>query len=96
MGEIKRERKGATPATLPLHWLAWPGVFALIVAALLTAVVFRQQAGWRSDAEFTSELVSAHAELPQLSVSDFRAPDQRGIVIWIEGNDYIPAEATVR
>ena len=35
-------------------------------------------------------------EGPRLSVSEFRAPDERGVVIWIEGADYIPAENSVR
>jgi hypothetical protein len=94
--KIERQRKRVAPGMLPLRWLAWSGVFALFVAALLTMVVLPQQAGWPSDADFVSEVISAHAELPQLSVTDFRAPDQRGIVIWIEGNDDIPTEGTAR
>jgi hypothetical protein len=92
----KRARKGAASGMLPLPWLVWSGVFALFVAALLTSVVLPQQPGWLSNAEFFSEVVSARAELPQLSVSHFSASDQRGIVIWIEGAEYIAPQATVR
>ncbi len=94
--EIERQGKRATPERLPLRWLAWSGVFALFLAAILTAVVLPEQAGRRSDAEFISQVISARAEVPQLSISEFRAPDQRGMVIWIQGTDYIPAEASVR
>jgi hypothetical protein len=93
---IERRNKVGEPAMPPLRWLAWWGVVALLTAAMLTVVVLPQQAGRRSDAEFISQIVTARAEMPQLSVSEFRAPDRRGVVLWIEGVDYIPAEASVR
>ena len=80
----------------PLRWLAWSGGFLLLLATGLTVLILPRQAGWRSDADFSSKVISARAELPKLSVSEFQAPDQRGVVIWIEGADYIPAEAAVR
>ena len=55
-----------------------------------------RETGRRSDSEFISQVVSARAEMPQLSVSEFRIPNERGVVIWIEGADYIPAESSVR
>lgn len=94
--EIERLRVRPGPAMFPLRWLAWPGIAALLVAGLLALVVLPQQSGRRSDEEFISQVVTARAELPQLSVSEFRAPDRRGVVIWIEGADYIPAENSVR
>jgi hypothetical protein len=86
----------ATPEILPLRWLAWSGAFSLLLAAGLTTLVLPRQPGWRSDADFSSQVISVRAELPKLSVSDFQSPDQRGVVIWIEGADYIPAEAAVK
>ena len=59
-------------------------------------VFLPREAGRRSHSEFISQVVSARAEMPQLSVSEFRVPDERGVVIWIEGADYIPAENSVR
>ena len=59
-------------------------------------VFLPREAGRRSDSEFISQVVSARAEMPQLSVSEFRVPDESGVVIWIEGADYIPAENSVR
>jgi hypothetical protein len=95
--EIEQLREHSGRATFPLRWLAWSGVAALLVAGVLAVVVLPQQGGGRrSDAEFISQVVTARAELPQLSVSEFRAPDKRGVVIWIDGADYIPAENTVR
>jgi hypothetical protein len=84
------------PEMLPLGWLAWPGAFSLLLAIVLTALVLAKHSGGRSGADFSSQVISARAELPKLSVSDFQAPDRRGVVIWIEGADYIPAAASVR
>jgi hypothetical protein len=94
--KIEQQPPRATSEMLPLQWLAWSGAFSLLLATGLTALVLPRQADWQSDANFSSQVISARAELPKLSVSDFQAPDQRGVVIWIEGADYIPAEAAVR
>ncbi|HEY5777610.1 MAG TPA: hypothetical protein VIT00_02670 [Terrimicrobiaceae bacterium] len=94
--EIERQGKPSRPAAFPLRWLAWSGIAALLTAGVLTMIVLPQQAGRRGDAEFISQVIAVRAELPQLSVSEFRAPDKRGVVIWIEGAEYIPAENSVR
>ena len=94
--QIEQQPQRATPEMLPLRWLAWPGAFSLLLAIGLIVLVLPRQADWRSDADFTSQVISARAELPKLWVSEFQAPDQRGVVIWIEGAAYIPAEAAVR
>jgi hypothetical protein len=94
--EVKQSAQRATPEMLPVRWLAWSGAFSLLLATLLAALILPQQAGRRSDADFSSQVISTRAESPYLSVSEFRAPDQRGVVLWIEGADYIPTEATVR
>lgn len=94
--EIEREKKSRTPAFVPLRGLAWAGIAAIILAVVLTLVVLPHHVGRRSDGEFISQVVTARAEMPQLSVSEFRAPDERGVVIWLEGVDYIPAEDSVR
>jgi hypothetical protein len=94
--EIERLRKRPPPAIFPLRWLAWSGVAAIFCAGLLTVTFLPREAGRRSEADFISQVISARAEIPQLSVSEFRVPDERGVVIWIEGADYIPAENSVR
>jgi hypothetical protein len=94
--EIERLGKSSRPALLPLRWLAWAGAAAIFCAGLLTILLLPRENGGRSDAEFISQVVSARAEMPQLSVSEFRIPEERGVVIWIEGADYIPAESTVK
>ena len=94
--DVEQQPQRATPERFPLRWLVWSGAFSLLVATGLTTLVLPRQANWRSDADFNSQVIWARAELPKLSVSEFQAPDQRGVVIWIEGADYIPAEATVR
>jgi anti-sigma factor RsiW len=95
--EIEREKKRPrTPAFVSLRRLAWSGIAAIVLAVILTLVVLPHQVEHRSDGEFISQVVTARAEMPQLSVSEFRAPDERGVVIWLEGVDYIPAEDSVR
>ena len=94
--EFEQRRRRATADLLPLRWLAWSGAFSLLLAAILTALVLPQQIGRLSQSDFKSQVISVRAERPELSVSAFPAPDQRGVVIWIEGADYIPAEVAVR
>ena len=94
--EIEREKKPRTSTLISLRGLAWSGIAAIVLAVLLTLVVLPHQVERRSEGEFISQVVLARAEMPQLSVSEFRAPDERGVVIWLEGVDYIPAEDSVR
>lgn len=94
--EIERQRETPRSSLFPLRWLAWSGVAAIVCAGLLTAIFLPHQMGRRSDSEFISQVVSARAAMPQLSVSEFGVPDERSVVIWIEGADYIPAESSVR
>jgi hypothetical protein len=96
LAEIERLGKHPRSGMFPLRWLAWLGSAAILCAGLLTMVFLPREDGRRSDSEFISQVVSARAEMPQLSVSEFRVPDGRGVVIWIEGADYIPAENSVR
>ena len=94
--EIERVTTRKLPALLPLRWLAWSGAAAIFCAGLLTMLFLSRETGRRSDSEFISQVVSARAERPQLSVSEFLVPNERAVVIWIEGADYIPAESSVR
>ena len=93
---IAREERPARRPGFSLRWLAWSGAAALLVAGGLTLTVLPREFGLRSEEEFISQVVSARAETPQLSVSQFRAPEGRGVVLWVEGTDYIPANESVR
>ncbi len=95
--EIERLKRTSRPAaSFSLRWLAWTGVAAILCAGLMTMLFLPNETGRRSDTEFISQVVTVRAEIPQLSVSEFRVPNERGVVIWIEGADYIPAENAVR
>jgi hypothetical protein len=94
--EVNQQPPRAAPEMLPLKWLGWSGAFSLLLAIGLTALVLPQQFERRSAVDFNSQVIFARADSSDLSVSEFQAPDQRGVVIWIEGADYIPADATVR
>ncbi len=96
--EITREgrKRPSAASAFSLRWLFWSGATALLAAALLTAVLMPREFGLRSESEFISQVISARAEMPQLSVSQFQAPGERGVVLWVEGTDFIPAEEAVR
>ncbi len=97
MAEIDRiDRLPVVAPRFSLRWLFWSGATALLAAGLLTGVLMPREFGLRNKEEFISQVVSARAETPQLSVSQFQAPGERGVVLWVDGVDFIPAEETVR
>lgn len=95
---IEREarKEAARPPLFSLRWITLSGFGALAAAALLMAVVLPRQFSPRSSQEFISQVVDARSEMPDLSVSSFNAPGDRGVVLWIDGADYIPPEQNVR
>ena len=94
--EHDAREKAERPPLFSLHWLTASGLGALAAAALLIAVVLPHQYTPRNSEEFISQVVDARAGNPDLSVSSFKAPEERGVVLWIDGADYIPPEKTVR
>jgi len=93
---IRREGNPRPSAPLfPLRWLAWGGGTALGTAALLTAFFLPHDLSRHEDG-FISHVLEARAESPQLSVTSFRAPDDRGVVLWVEGSEFIPANESVQ
>lgn len=98
MEAIEREtrEKAARPPLFSLRWLTASGLGALAAAAVLIVVVLPRQYTPRNSEEFISQVVDARADNPDLSVSSFKAPENRGVVLWIDGADYIPPEKTVR
>jgi len=95
MESIARENPAPRPAP-PVRWLLWPGLASLAAAAGLTFAFLPDAMGPRGDVAFDSQVVSAHAGSPELSVSSFAVPGTRGVVIWIEGTGDIPAQECVR
>jgi len=96
---IRRDlpEKSRPPKSLfSLVRLAWAGAAMLVAAAAVSMLFLPQDAGLRSEGEFISQVVDARAAMPQLSVTSFRVPDDRGVVLWIEGSDYIPANQPVQ
>ncbi len=97
MEAIERaEREPARAPLFSLRWLAFSGAGILTVALLLSIFVLPSQFPPRSESEFISQVIDARAGLPRVSVTQFRAPDERGVVLWLDGADYIPADAPVR
>lgn len=97
LGEI--ERTGREPVRQPLfslRWLAFSGAGMIAAAVLLSIFLLPSQFPHRSESEFISQVIDARAGLPRVSVSQFHAPDDRGVIIWVEGTDYIPADVKVR
>jgi hypothetical protein len=97
METIERAGRASAPAPLfSLRWLAFSGAGILAVALLLSIFVLPSQFPPRGESEFISQVIDARAGLPRVSVTQFRAPDERGVILWLEGTDYIPADAPVR
>lgn len=93
---IERMEKPKTSGVPLLRRLIFAGAGALAAAVILTLTILPGQMGPRGEGEFISQVIDARANTPQLSVSSFRAPGERAVVLWIEGADYIPADQTVR
>ena len=91
--EISRENRSPKRS---LGWLVWPGLASLAAAALLALVLLPEAMGPRGDGAFSSQIVSAQAGAPELSVSSFAVPGQRGVVIWIDGVADIPQQEPVQ
>lgn len=97
MEAIRQEAKPAVRKPLiSLVRLAWAGAGLLAIAALVTGIWLPREFGFRSEDEFMSQVIAARAETPALSVTAFRPPGDRGVVLWIEGSDYIPASQSVQ
>ena len=94
---IRRDGKPRAAAPLfSLRGLAWSGAGALAAAVVRSVVLLPHRLQPRSEGEFISQVIEARAEIPQLSVTSFHAPGDRGVVLWIEGSDFIPSEEAVR
>jgi len=98
--EAIRRDMPVTPAPsrsfFSLRWLVASGATALVAAAALATVFLPGLMGPRDEGQFISQVVQARAENSHLSVSSFREPGDRGVVLWIDGADYIPANQQVR
>lgn len=81
---------------ISLPRLAWAGVGLLLAAAILSAIVLPTAMGPRTAEEFISQVVDARAESGRLSVTAFRVPEDRGVVLWIDGTAFIPSDQHVR
>lgn len=88
----REEARAVRRKPIALRWVLWPGLAALAVAAVLTGVFLPREFGFPSEEAFISHVTAVRAENPRLSVTSFPAPDHRGVVLWIEGATYIPAE----
>jgi len=93
IGRAERKPRPAAPL-FSLRWLSLAGSMAVLLAVVLT--LFWVPRGGPTEQQFISQVVSARAAAPDLSVSQFEAPGQRGVVLWLDGTEYIPAGETVR
>jgi len=90
---IERDRSARQPRLI--RNLIFGGFGALAAASLLTLLLLPEAFRPRSELEFISQVISARASNPRVSVSTFKSPD-RGVVVWVEGADAIPSEEEVQ
>ena len=96
MEAIERSEREQVKPLFRLRWLAFSGAGALAVAVLLSIFVLPSQFATRSESEFISQVIDARAGMPRVSVTQFQAPGERGVVLWLDGADYIPGDTSVR
>lgn len=94
---IERDRKPSRPAgNSLLRRLVFAGLASISTAAVITLIFLPDSFRRPSESEFISQVISARAGNPKVSVSSFHTQDDRGVVIWIEGTKPIPASELVR
>lgn len=97
MEAIERDRpRREAGAGFSIPRLAWSGFWLLAAAAVVSAVLLPASFRRPDESEFISQVVSARAGNPRVSVSSFHAPGENGVVLWLEGTKFIPPEETVR
>ncbi len=79
-----------------LRRLVFAGLASISTAAVLTLIFLPDSFRRPSESEFISQVISARAGNPKVSVSSFHTQDDRGVVIWIEGAQPIPSGEVVR
>ena len=83
--EIERDNVGAS-ATVPLSRLLWAGAFCAAAAVAFTLLFLPVDRSGHAGAT----VFLAETPAPGISASTFRTPEDRGVVIWLEGMPYIP------
>lgn len=82
----KKETSSRVLRPFPLRHLIFAGAFCVGMAAVLAALFFPAE----RRADTVTMVVSAQTTVPQTSATTFRAPDERGAVIWMSGMPFIP------
>jgi hypothetical protein len=94
---IERDRRPArSEGASFIRRLVFGGVGALGTAALITLIFLPDSFRRPSESEFISQVVSARAGNPAVSVSSFPSRVDRGVVIWIEGTRAIPPDEALQ
>lgn len=100
LAAIRREKAWSLSAPASPTWslgrLLWPGFATLAAAILLSVFLLPRDFAGRGSEAFISEVIAAQAMDPKTSVTSFQVPDEGGVVLWIEGVDYIPATHRVQ
>lgn len=91
---------GGTSTSAPPLWslgrLLWPSLATLAAAIALSFFLLPRDFAGRGTDDFISQVIAVQTANPQTSVTSFRVPDDAGVVLWIEGVDYIPATHQVQ
>jgi len=100
LAAIRREAALASVVPAKPTWslgrLLWPGFATLAAAVLLSVFLLPRDFAGRGSGAFISQVLTAQAMDPKTSVTSFQVPDEGGVVLWIDGVDYIPATHRVQ
>lgn len=95
--EIRREEaRAAQRRPALLGRLAFLGAGSLAAAATLALLFLPGALREPTENEFISQVISARAGNPRVSVQAFQSPSDRGVVLWMEGAPFIPSTESVR
>jgi len=93
--EIDRDRERERPPKRTGRLVLAGGLLtglALLLAALLLPQVLEPY----PKEQMVTELIESRTGSANVYASSFRTPDGQGMVIWLEGVEYIPADRTIR
>jgi len=93
--EIRRDQKRKRPPRR-MGGFALAGGFLTAFAIVLTAILLPQVQDPIPHDQLVTRVIEQKTGSPEVFASTFRAPDGHGVVIWLEGIDYIPAEQEIR
>lgn len=95
MEELRREER-TVGRVMSLPRLVWAGVGLLLIAAGISLTALPGGLGGGDDEAFVSRVIETRTGVPHMTVTAFQVPDGRGVVLWLEGMEFISGNERVQ